>query len=376
MKTKFNYLSITNTILTSQSAISQTFLSKMLIISLINMGLVVSPLTVIAAVTPPAPSVIEMTCEGALADAMINSQRGWPLQRRSSLRLMTFNTQELNLVNEDKHPSTQMPPASAKSKSKIKEIQSIIQKNQPDIILLQEVLNQTSLDLFNSKFLENKYETLFVPGHAETYHHVAYLIRKTLRSRWSWDSPGPLVFEHADGSTLLYNRDLPILHLSSPDQSRILFVLNLHAISGRKKNDQQLFHAIQEAQIRQAATIMRDLQKKYASQHPIIILGGDFNFDLERSPTLLEHFKPDFQEAYYPIAQPLPFHETYTYFKPDSYPHFFQRLDGFVINKPSQIRSLFTPRFSNEPRTPEEFNKRGRSDLASDHNPVVLDINL
>lgn len=375
MKTKNNFLF--NNLISPQDQVTQTYSALNLLVrtGLICIGLSLVPLTG-QAVAPPSSSVIEMTCEGALADAVINSERGWPLQRRSSLRLMTFNAQELTLIQEDKNNSAPRPAIASKSKAKIKEIQSIIQKNQPDIVLLQEVLNQTSLDLLNSKFLDNKYETLFVPGHQETYHHVAYLIRKTLRSRWSWDSLGPLKFEHSEGSTLLYNRDLPILHLSSPDQSRTLFVLNLHGISGRKKPDQRLFQSIQDEQIRQAVIAMRDLQKKHAGHNPIIILGGDFNFDLERSLTLLEHFKPDFQEAFQPITQPLPFHETYTYFKPDSYPHFFQRLDGFVTNKPSQIRSLFTPRFSNEPRTPEEFNKRGRTDLASDHNPVVLDINL
>lgn len=326
--------------------------------------------------TASSESKIEMTCEGALADSAINSERAWPLQRRTSLRLMTFNLQELSLVNENKNsePSNQHQP-NTKSKNKIKEIQSLIQKNQPDIILLQEVLNQTSLELLNSKFLENKYEAVFIPGHKETYHHVAYLIRKTLKARWSWDSPGPIQYQYPDGSMLLYNRDLPTLHLSSPDQSRIVFILNYHGISGRKKSDQSLYKAVQEEQIRQATDFMRTLQKKYHTQNPLIILGGDFNFDLERS-NLLAHLQPDLIEAFQLLANPLPFHDTYTFFKPDAYPHFFQRLDGFIINQTTRIKSLYTPRFSNEPRTPEEFNKRGRADLASDHNPVVLDIFL
>lgn len=317
-------------------------------------------------------SISSNNCNQRLIDKEATSTR-LPLSERHYLRLMTFNLYNFSY-------STQNP----KDRSRALQLGHIMTSAQPDVILLQEVLREKELIRFNDDVLSNAYEPFFISGIDNSSHHLAFLVRRSLKANimllshitLSWKSPNNY------HETPIFIRDFPMLHLSTADKTVSLFIGNHHGVSSkdyRSTKDTELLRAKQVEAIRKIAHALGEI---YRHPSPQVIIGGDFNFSFYNNP-IARDLTSELKDAFSLGGNPIGLKQRTTYVRFDDFGPHEEVIDGFFVSPNTKVNKIKVQRFS---RT---NNKTGQEIIhpipqtlderllqPSDHYPVILDIKI
>lgn len=295
-----------------------------------------------------------------------------PLTERHHLRLMTFNLYNFTY--------TQNP----KDRSRAVQIGHIILASQPDVILLQEVLRENEFNQFNSEILSNAYEPFFISGIDNSSHHLAFLVRRSLKAdirilshiTLSWKSP------NNSHETPIFIRDFPMLHLSTPNKMVSLFIGNHHGVSSKDYRTTKDTETLRAKQVEAISKIAHALGEIYRHPSPNVIIGGDFNFSFYNNPNVRE-LNTGLKDAFGLGGQPLSFKQRTTYVRFDDFGPHEEVIDGFFVSPNTKVIRIKVNRFSHiNPRSgqeiiypiPQTLEERQRQ--LSDHFPVIMDINI
>lgn len=158
-----------------------------------------------------------------------------------------------------------------KSEKKVKTLASMIEKVDPDILLLQEVGGAKSLEYFASHYLQDRYSAFSLPGNSDRGIDLGFLVRHGL-------SADLQVISHRDhplNAAPLGKLSRDILELRLVDQhgKPFLVVLNTHLKS------QRVVEGGPDAKLQRSFELKACLEI-YQQLKPLgipVVLGGDFN---------------------------------------------------------------------------------------------------
>lgn len=211
---------------------------------------------------------------------------------------MQFNVENLFLYTDAELPSdwsslneTEWKKLSISTQSnkpllKLQGIANSILRENPDIIMLNEVGGDESLRNFVRYFLNDRYQPWLKEGNSERGIDVGYLIKNDLPFR-------PLLISHKDRSinfnylhetrndikkTHYFSRDVAELRLFSPEQTTPTMVILLTHLKSKLDKDgiDPYGRSRREAELRTLIEIFDDIVKELGSHVPVMI-AGDFN---------------------------------------------------------------------------------------------------
>jgi len=289
--------------------------------------------------------------------------------------------------------------------SKIKAIAAIINEVSPDIICFCEMGGQESLEIFNRIFLDDTYIPYLLPGNSSRGIESGFLVRKSLplthriRSHSHWPVPfrypheqDPVTFRLAAEAAQYYDlghpdhrrlsRDIPALFLEDSSGVRLV-VLLVHLKSGFDTAGVDLDGKVRRgAELKALLSIYHSLLKELDAETPILF-AGDFNGKAGRNETASE-FLPLYehdsfedvleicQVAQYERISQLTFIRSHLIAQQLDFIFVPKRLAKIVENA-----YIYRYRFADdqtEIMLPSSF--RDRSQLPSDHYPLVCDLDL
>ena len=322
---------------------------------------------------------------------------------KQSLRLVQFNVENLFLVldlykGQNLLKVTEMEwqglTSSITPNKPLKKVWALartIEDINPDILMLNEVGGIESLENFNKYFLNSQFQPYLKEGNSLRGIDVGYLIKKGLNFKTLLIShknrPLHFLYPHevqtpTGGKSHYFSRDVAELRLFVPNEtSPRLTILLTHL---KSKLDSEKIDL--EGKLRRAAEfnclidIYREIKDELGSDTPILMC-GDFNGVANRI-----HTEPEFLSLYQKtdlldvleIADK-PQDERYTQIQipPSGKPQQLQ-IDYIFASHTLQKRVVkeetFVYRFKDMTgaRVPAPRNLEERSQLASDHYPVVL----
>lgn len=330
-------------------------------------------ITTVVLIVSQATGAINHCNQSLNEKPFISSTTRLSLSERDYLRLMTFNLYNFSY-------SSQNP----KDRSRALQIGLIIQKTQPDVILLQEILREKELYRFNEEVLSNAYEPYFVPGIDNSSHHLAFLVRKSLKANimllshitLSWKSPNNY------HETPIFIRDFPMLHLSTSDKKVSVFIGNHHGVSSkeyRTTKDTELLRAQQVDAIKKIAHALGEI---YRHPSPNVIVGGDFNFSFYNN-AIARELTSELKDAFSLGGHPIGLKQRTTYVRFDDFGPHEEVIDGFFVSPNTKVNRVKVQRFfqantknGQESLLPLPQSLEDRLLQPSDHYPVILEIKI
>lgn len=231
---------------------------------------------------------------------------------KQSLKICTYNVENLFLSQEDLPPAGQ----ALKSKKKTQALAEVIQDIDADVYALSEVGGAHSLNKLNQDFLGNQYLALTLPGNSKRNIHLAYLIHKRVQliSNIKSNKERSIGFNYPfeekcnlnrkqAGLAALYSshkmsRDVLELHLYSnekaqknQDDPQFIF-LNTHL---KSQWDREGHDFRGEQRRKHEFQLLLKLKSELELKHPssILIMLGDFNGNATTLDT-----DPEFQSYY------------------------------------------------------------------------------
>lgn len=193
------------------------------------------------------------------------------------MKIATLNAENLFLVDGLGH--------SIKSEDKTQSLAKNIKMINPDILLLQEVGGQESLDIFNEQYLDHQYITGLIPGNSDRNIQLAFLIKKTFSLQFSLytNKHRPLDLKFPEEKL---SRDILELRIANSHGLKLI-ILNVHLKSkwDRQGNDPDgSIKRKKEAKL--LANLYLTLKDKFKCP---IIIAGDFN-SLARNSDHIDEF--------------------------------------------------------------------------------------
>jgi len=241
-----------------------------------------------------AVSQASSPCPPAL-HALLTPYQKWMQQvaDRKELRLMTWNVRNLyTSVGRYERQVTGLVKLSdklapIKSAESLRGLKHTIASADPDILILQEVESQISIQNFVSEYLDSKYMVFFASGNDPRGIGIAFLVKKDLpltfelrlNAHERWIDPAKKAGQEP---VPVFARDFPILIARSPDPSEsynpVLMVGGVHfkAMNSRPGDPQS--EAWVRAEAERASEIIERLRKEFGSPLPLFV-AGDFNRD-------------------------------------------------------------------------------------------------
>src|SRR3989339_291725 len=145
------------------------------------------------------------------------------------MKICSFNVENLFLHNA----LAKIPSASQyeKSAEKLEALAKTMQMINADIFMLSEIGGIYSLELFNTKYLNNEYVPSLIPGNSERGIELAYLIKKKFKFFWQHKTHKDRNINFDPSIKYTFSRDVAELRLypTSPDlpNSRPIMILLL-----------------------------------------------------------------------------------------------------------------------------------------------------
>lgn len=280
-----------------------------------------------------------------------------------------------------------------KSPEKVQWLARTIKEIDADIYMLCEVGGLESLDLFNSKYLNDQYFTALIPGNSDRGIEMGYLIKKELPyfhqllshkdKPINFNYPHELSdpnFEKGLIKSHLFSRDVSELRLLENGRPKlILFLVHLKSKLDKDSID---FNG----NLRRKAEVNRlvELYLETKSLHPNIpiIIGGDFNGNAQKANHEFEfthlYEKTELQDVLEVINLIPEERHSYFYFTRDNIKEANQ-LDYIFI--PKEIWEHVNPKESGIYQYRDQYgvvlsypkDSFERYALPSDHYPIVID---
>jgi hypothetical protein len=215
----------------------------------------------------------------------------------------------------------------------------IIRDEIPDVFIGQEIDGEEMWKEFNKNYLDGRYVPFLMQEKTSrrpqaVVKDIGFLFNPSLPFMMRAFSHRQLSFrDPLDGSVSpLYFRDLPVLEIRGPNAERNglppLIVISAHLISQKKDH-----RVLRKAQLDWIASIIENRRKEYGKDVGIIV-GGDFNIDINADYRLLNEFF-ERTKLENPFSRPefvTRKRTTHIFFKPGERPVFHQ-LDGFLVSQ-------------------------------------------
>lgn len=327
----------------------------------------------------PGPQTIFQTCLGLLlcwsSLTLADARR---VKSAHYLRVATFNVNHLfNLVNRTPDGRLKYLPI---DEDIVAQKAEMILQTDADIVILPETESKEALADFNARYLKNQFVALRLEGNSRRQVEIGLLIRRELTRGAKLISHRRMLFPDpvTGRQELLWSRDVPTLILPSDQPGRPSLVLgsvHLQSPSRKSKEERSKF----AAQERGLVEIYEGLRNEYGADVPVMF-GGDYNSDLlDRTelPLLRQHMLEVFDRSPRPRSRSQ--RSTYQLFNRSGELLMRLQIDGFFVS-PSlahAIHDAFTVPFTNcEGELVVIKTRDDRKQVASDHNPVVVDLYL
>lgn len=310
-----------------------------------------------------------------------------------SLKIASYNV--FNLIknkgkfNED--PETgkliQVSPEIEKSPESLQEIANLIMKEQPDIIVLQEVDDSETLEKFTTEYLKDQYFDLLVEGNDPRGIEIGFLIKKNLPFDLEIQGHKHKKGQYQNENIEIFSRDLPIVTFwpqGSHRQGKPYFsIAGAHLKSmGDKKGDPQST-ILRGQQVIQTLDVLKSYEQKYGDEH-VKLLIGDFNTHVPEAAELQPLWEAGFREVFDLLENQLSEQERVTHsYHPIDQPPSYKQLDAFLFapslfpNRQLVLEAKVVPYLDSAghprpfPKTREERNLQ-----ASDHRMIVFEMDF
>lgn len=311
--------------------------------------------------------------------------------QRPSIRLSTYNVLNLKQMvgryepdlNTGKRVKTK--PEKEKSQSQIDGVAEAIKEVSPDIIFLQEVEGETSLENFASHDLQDQWRPLLINGNDSRGIHIGVLVKKSVPLQFEYEShrDEPFSSENHPDLKRVFSRDFPVLIARAPEGGEPLFILaGVHGKSKRSENNKDPeSREIRTAQAERMVEVIKDYQKRFPKT-PILIM-GDFNAEVQSEPeyAALRSFNLKDVLDLTPGALPVgdPGRVTHT-FHPNGGSTKASQLDSILVVPPYDdlVKKAEVYRYKNEDGSikpiPKTYAEREKN--PSDHYPLWTDLDL
>lgn len=309
------------------------------------------------------------------------------------LFLDLYNGQDLSKITEAEWQKFSSSSTPNKSLYKTRALAAAIEDMAPDILMLNEVGGLDSINNFNEHFLRSQYTVYLKEGNSRRGIDVGYLIRKGLPSKplliTHRDRPIQFLYPHENqtpsgGKSHYFSRDVAELRLFDPGQNSPRLVVLLTHLKSKLDTERidpegRLRRA---AELRTLSEIYNEVKKELDGKAPIIV-AGDFNGIASPNNTEPE-FHPlydstDLLEVFETLQKPKEERYTQVQISPLLAPQYLQ-IDYIFASPHLRDRIVrdetFVYRFRDHlgQVIPPPRNLDERSQLPSDHYPVVLTI--
>lgn len=307
-------------------------------------------------------------CTRLLAPQSLSASRELASTEGTALRLMTYNMLEFNV---------------AKKATKVLQVQAdIITEQNPDIVVMQEVSSEESLQEFNRSYLNDAYQVFFAGGNDSRGFEIAMLVKKGLNKDFSLEYRShkhQQFFDQITGVEMpIFSRDAPTLIVKSRESGETkLVLLGVHAKSKRPRDGDPESRWLRTQQMGHLKKLVEGFQTEFGQSTPIL-LAGDFNTGIHDSPETTEILQI-MTDVFDLLARPPPGDDRFTHsFHPRGGKPSYNQIDGILIVKTpkAQIQNANVIRYKdrNGNARPLARNFKDRSTQPSDHFPLVADI--
>jgi endonuclease/exonuclease/phosphatase family metal-dependent hydrolase len=328
-----------------------------------------------------APHLSAQSCTAAirhvLDDVALSSQvPKRSLEELPELRMGTFNTYNLMQSADG---------AYQKGHNKRLGIAAPILENDLDIVVLQEVENLRSLEDFVAQYLHRRYDVLLSQGNDSRGIQVAYLVKRDLPFRITFDSHADTraVYTVTGEETKIFSRDVPSLRIWAHSQNAdnddpLIVIYGTHFKSKRSKPGDPESRVLRRTQVEASVEIIR--RDKNAHPSSLMMIAGDFNGDV-RVEAEFAPLREILRDAFDTLAEALSDADRVTHtFHPQNGPTSYSQIDAFFVSpeKSDYVSGAFVHRYKDEAGNikplPSSWHERNTN--PSDHFPVILKLNF
>lgn len=302
----------------------------------------------------------------------------------TSLKLCVYNVENLFLVNPNIGDSFKKPI------DKIEWVARTIKEIDADITMLVEVGGLLSLDLFNSRYLQNEYFTALLPGNSDRGIEMGYLIHKRVKFSHQILSNKDLVLnfnyphEQLDKSKMRehkFSRDISELRLVSNNE--ISFIILLVHLKSKLDKEGLDFNGQLRRKAECEALVATYNQRRSEFPNIPIIVAGDLNGKAQRHDLEMEftsiYKDTDLEDILEIIQEPIERRSTYFHFNRD-FVREASQLD-YIMLPPELLpyvkkeeSGIYQYRDQHGVLLPPPQDSFQRYALPSDHYPVVVSL--
>ena len=306
-----------------------------------------------------------------------------------------YNGQNLTQLSEAQWGQLSTSVTPNKPLRKVLGLAEAIRDLNPDVLMLNEVGGVESLENLNNHFLNNDYIVYLKEGNSKRGIDVGYLVKKSLPFKALLishkDRPINFLYPHekateSGGKSHYFSRDVAELRLFKPGSKSPSLILLLTHLKSKLDSDGidkggQLRRA---AELKTLVNIYNEVRAE-SKEKPFVVVAGDFNGIASR-----EKMEPEFQplyeqtdlvEAFSAAEVPLEKRFTQVQITPSGRQLFIQFDYQFVSPELAECidkENTFVYHFKSElgQTAPFPRNMEERSNLISDHYPVVLTVKI
>lgn len=302
----------------------------------------------------------------------------------TSLKLCIYNVENLFLVNPNIGDSFKKPT------DKIEWVARTIKEIDADITMLVEVGGLLSLDLFNSRYLNNEYFTALLPGNSDRGIEMGYLIHKRVKFSHQILSNKDLVLnfnyphEQLDKSKMRehkFSRDISELRLVSNNE--ISFIILLVHLKSKLDKEGLDFNGQLRRKAECEALVATYNQRRSEFPNTPIVVAGDLNGKAQRHDLEMEftsiYKETDLEDILEIIQEPIERRSTYFHFNRD-FVREASQLD-YIMLPPELLTyvkkeesGIYQYRDQHGVLLPPPQDSFQRYALPSDHYPVVVSL--
>ena len=295
-------------------------------------------------------------------------------------------------ITEEHWQSLTQSTVKLKPLEKLKEIKCLIDKQDPDVLILSEVGGKESLENFNRLFLNERYKVELIEGNSDRGIDIGYLIKASLGLDFLLIShkerPLNFLYDHekeGNKKSHYFSRDVAELRLfdNSVNHSPQLIILGVHL---KSKLDREGVdpdgRSRRAAEVKTLMDIYEEVKRETADKIPILIT-GDFN-GTANSHRMEAEFQPIYNNTGLKDVMEIknvPEDKRFSQVIFNSLNRAVPvQIDYFFIGTKfsERIEQAFTYRFTDEGglEIPPPQNIEQRNSLPSDHYPLICDLLL
>ena len=164
---------------------------------------------------------------------------------------------------------------------KLEAIKEVIERENPDIMVLCEIAGRASLEHFNRLFLGSNYEIHLKESRSRRGIEVGFLVKKDLGYEIKLKTNRSLNLSEDTENKKYFSRDVPELHLISPSDHVV--ILGVHLKSKQASEGDYMGIEKRDQEVKGILKIVNNIKEK--SPLASVLIAGDFNGFLQKENT-------------------------------------------------------------------------------------------